>query len=240
MGARYALKLWILVSVLWGLPAQAAITCTGTSFPFDTPTNPQAQDYTVPTVTNGVTFAHIAVRNAAREVTAITIGGTNVLANRVGSLLQVTSITNEAFYLKSATAGTNSVSVTWDSVPLSYVLTMITCEQVDQTTPIASSNTATGTTGTTATVDCSSAAGQLVVDFVAVDGNGGGLTAGSGQTMLDQDISDATLAAGSSYEAGATTVTMSHTFASNDDWATICAALTPASSGSAFGRRRIQ
>ena len=29
-----------------------AITCTGQSFTFDTPTDPQAQSYTVPSVTN--------------------------------------------------------------------------------------------------------------------------------------------------------------------------------------------
>lgn len=219
----------IIALVLLLVPSlsSAAITCTGTSFPFNTPTNPQAQDYTVPTVTNGITFAHVAARSGARDVTAITIGGVNVFSNRVETLVVGTDAVTEVFYLINATAGVNSVNVTWDAGPLSYVLTMVTCDNVDQSTPIADSNSATGTTGTAVTVDCNSAVGQLVVDFMGADSNTT-RTEGAGQTNIDKDVADATLLAGASYEAGASpTVTMSHTLGASGDWATICASLAP-------------
>lgn len=218
-----------LLIALLSSPAYAAITCSGTSFPFDAPTNPQAQDYTVPSVTNGITLAHVAARSGARDVTAITIGGTNVFSNRVETLVVGTDAVTEVFYKVNASAGVNSVSVTWDNTPLSYVLTMVTCEGVNQSSPIAASNSATGTTGTAVSVTCTSTTGQLVLDFMGADGNTT-RTPGGSQTLIDEDVADGTLLAGATSKAGASpNVTMSHTLGSSNDWATICASLAPAS-----------
>lgn len=208
----------------------AAIACTGESFPFNTPSNPQAQNYTVPSVTNGITFSHHTVRNGARDITTDpTIGG--LAMTRIGTIATATDTVTEVFYRLNVSAGVQSVSVGWDGTPLSYVLTMVTCGDVSQSNPIASNNQATGTS-TTVSVDCTStSATQLVLDFVGADGNAAGLTTGGGQTNIDQDIADATLSAGASSEPGnGGTVTMSHTITSND-WATICAVLNQVSTG---------
>lgn len=211
------------------------ITCTGQAFSFDTPTNPQAQNYTVPSVTNGITIAKIAARNGARDVTAITIGGTNVFSNRIGALVVGTDAVSEAFYRLSTPSGAQSISVTWDGLPISYVLIAVTCGGVNQGTPFNTPSTATGTTGTAVTVNCASASGQLVLDFVSADGNTT-MTEGAGQTRVAQGTADATLMSGVSWEAGAApTVTMSNTLGSSNDWATICASLIPAVTNRAKG-----
>lgn len=222
MRVLLACALWLVTA-----PAHAAITCTGTSFPHGGPTNPQAQDYTVPTVTNGITFAQIGARSGARDVTAITVGGVSIFSNRVETLTVGTDAVTEVFYYLSAPSGVQSVSVTWDGVPLSYVLTMVTCEGVNQSAPITDSAAATDTTGTAVSVVCNSAVGELVVDFMGADGNTT-RTLGAGQSLIDSDVADATLLSGATYEDGASpTVTMSHTLNSSNDWGTICVSLAP-------------
>lgn len=213
-----------------------AISCTGTSYPFDTPTDPQAQSHTFPTITNGIAFVHVAERSASRSVQGTpTIGG--VSTTRIETKQSSTAQAGELFYLLAPGSGSLSVSVDWDAVPLTYVLTVVTCDDVHQSSPIYDSNVATGASGTTITVDCTSAVGQLVVDFAAADTNST-LTTGAGQTNIDQDSADGgALVAGSSYEDGAATVTMSHTI-TDDDWSTFCVALNVASGISGFSRRR--
>lgn len=227
----------VLMTVLFSSPAWASITCTGESFAFDTPTDPQAQNYTVPSVTDGITLIHTAMRSSARDVQigTTTIGGGAV--TRVNALTASTDTVNEVFYQLNVAAGVQSISVDFDSAPLSYVLTAVTCGGVNQSSPIAVDNAATGSS-TTVSVSCAgTTSSQLVLDFVSADGNAGGLTPGAGQTFLDEDVADATLAAGSSYEQGGGTVTMSHSI-TNNDWATICVALNAATSSRVRGSAR--
>lgn len=203
-----------------------AITCTGTSFPINAPTDPQAQDYTVPSVGSGITLIHAAVRGGSRTVSSITIGGLST--TQIATRLSSTSHAAALYYRLNVPSGVQSISVDWDAAPLSYVLTAVTCGGVNQTSPIAVSNTATGTTGTTITVDCAgTVAGQLVLDFAAADTNTT-LTRGAGQTEIDQDVSDGVLVGGSSSEPGGGTITMSNTI-SSDDWSTFCVALAQVS-----------
>ncbi len=226
---------WVLflASLLSPGMGWAAITCTGQSFPFNAPTDPQAQDYTVPSVTNGITIVHAAVRNSLRTVNAITIGGNAM--TQIGTRQASTDTASEVYYRLNVASGTQSISVGWDATPLSYVLTAVTCGDVNQTTPIAVNNAATGTGGTTATVTCTgTSSGQKVLDFVSLDAPAGTLTPGAGQTNIDNDIADNILVAGISEEAGGGDVVMSQTITSGD-WTTICAALSPA----ATARRRI-
>ena len=208
-------------------PTWAAITCTGQSFPIDVPTDPQSQAYTVPSVTNGITFFHAAVRNGSRTVTSATIAGN--AGTQIGTGLSSTSHAAALFYRLDVASGSQTIALNWDAAPLSYVLTAVTCSPVNQSNPIAVSNTATGTAGTTITVDCAgTTASQIVLDFAAADGNTT-LTRGANQTEIDQDVSDVILAAGSSSEPGGGTITMSNTIV-DDDWSTFCVALNPVSS----------
>lgn len=218
---------YLFVGLLCLLPlsAHAAITCTGTSFPFDVPTDPQSQDYTVPSVTNGVTFVHVAVRNGSRTLTSLTIGGASM--TQVGSVLSTTNTAAELFYSVGLTSGVKSIAANWDATPLTYILTAVTCEGVDQTSPIPITNTATGNS-TGVTVDCASTtANQLVIDFFGASG-GATWTIGAGQTTIDQDTADGVFVAGSTTEPGGGTITMSHAVTSGN-WTTYCLALAEAS-----------
>ena len=117
---------------------------------------------------------------------------------------------------------------------------------VDQTTPLGTSATNSGTgsdTTFTPTVNVSSATGEVVIDIAyggSDDGTGTTLTisAGTGQTMRWEQESIATFDAGTmSTEAGAATVTMSHTFTFNNfqpwAWGIIGVGIKEAAAGAA-------
>lgn len=218
--------LLVLFVLLLAQPGWAAISCTGTSYPFSTPSDPQGQAHTFPSLTNGIAIVHSAVRNGARVVQSTpTIGG--VSTTRINARTNSTDTVTEVFYLLNPSSGSQTVSVDWDNVPLSYVLTVVTCDGVNQASPIGNDNAATGSS-TSVSVSCTSASGQLVLDFVSAENNTA-LTTGAGQTNLDQDVADVTsLVGGSSSEPGAASVTMTQTLANSNDWATICVALAEA------------
>lgn len=205
-------------------PAWSAVTCSGTSYPFNTVTDPQAQAHTFPSLASGIAFVHVAVRSGSRTVQSTpTIDGN--ATTRVESRLATSSQVGELFYRLAPGSGSLSVSVNWDSVPLSYVLTVVTCDGVNQSSPLADTNLASAESGTTISVTCGGVANGLVVDFASADANTA-LTTGAGQTNIDQDVADATLVAGASYESGTGTITMSQTITGND-WSTFCVALAP-------------
>lgn len=213
-----------VLTLLLASPSWAAITCTGTSFPFNTPTDPQAQDYTVPSVSNGITLVHFAMRNSARSLAETpTIGGNNL--TQIGTTISSTDQAGELWYRLNVTSGVNSISANFDATPLSYVMTAVTCEDVNQSSPIAVSNSATGAGGGTLTVNCAgTSSGQVVIGFGAVDGTGATLTDGAGQTSLDTDIADNALRTAASTEPGGGTITMSYT-TGGGDWHIFCVAL---------------
>lgn len=114
---------------------------------------------------------------------------------------------------------------------------------VDQTTPLGTQVTATGTTGLTSTVSgVSSATGELVVDvvgFLDINTNITAITPGGSQTAR---VSIANVGGlkfesfGLSEKAGAASVTMTWTLTSpgstDTDWAGLAVPLKPVSSGS--------
>ena len=227
------LALVMIAVMLLASPSWAAITCTGTSFPFNTPSNPETQAYTVPAVTNGITLIGFSIRPATRTITGTpTLGG--VTLTHVGDRAVSSNTATDVYQLVDAASGSQTISIEYSAAPLSLVVTAVTCENVDQATPVSDTTTATGT-GTTVSVTCSSTTDGLVVDFAGANG-GTTLTTGAGQTSIDKDSADGVLAAGASSEPGAATVTMSHTVSSGD-WGTVCASLKLAAS-SIFGLQR--
>lgn len=219
--------LFMMILVLLPQMSRAAVTCSGTSYPIDAVSDPQAQSHTFPALSNGIAFAHVAVRSGGRSVQGTpTIDGN--ATTRVESRLATASQVGELFYLLAPGSGSLSVSVDWDAAPLSYVLTIVTCEEVNQSSPIADSNLASAASGTTISVTCEGVADGLVVDFASADANST-LTTGANQTNIDQDVADAVLVGGASFESGTGTITMSQTI-TDDDWSTFCVALAPVAS----------
>jgi hypothetical protein len=112
---------------------------------------------------------------------------------------------------------------------------------VDQTTPVDTGATATGTTETTATVDVSSTSGDLVVDLVSWvfgDCQPAGFAVGAGQTARTSLTPSEGPTFGMSTEAGGTTTTMSWTCQSMDAWAIAGVSVNPATAGVAVRRRQ--
>ncbi len=97
---------------------------------------------------------------------------------------------------------------------------------VDQSTPFGPTATANGT-ASPATVDVTSASGEVVVDVVAAR-NAATLTVGAGQTQR-WNLGVGVIDGGGSTEPGAATVTMSWTLTGTFEWAIAGASLKPAS-----------
>lgn len=114
----------------------------------------------------------------------------------------------------STVTGTFAGNLTGGVVVASY-------QDVNQTTPFGTEAVARGVSGT-ASVDVSSASGELVIDALFFKNDP---TVGSGQTNVGE-ANQADKYAGHSYEAGAGTVTMSWT-ATSADWVAIGVALKP-------------
>src|SRR5262249_7072597 len=111
-----------------------------------------------------------------------------------------------------------------------------TFTNVDQSSPIDNSATASGTS-TSPSVTLAAAAGDVVVDTVSGNGDGGSLAQNGSQTAICTGGLTGTggpnVRGGSSYKAGAASVTMSWTMSASKDWEIAAIALRPGSSVSA-------
>lgn len=114
--------------------------------------------------------------------------------------------------------GAQSVTVNFAGVNDNASLAVVTATSVDQTTPFGTAATATGSSATPS-VNVSAAVNDLVVDNVVYVGTGAA-TAGAGQTQrtANTNVGPGEFGHATSTEAGAATVTMSHTIASAN-WA---------------------
>jgi hypothetical protein len=114
-----------------------------------------------------------------------------------------------------------------------WVLQMVSVQNVNASTPTGTVVTATGTS-TPATVNVTSASGELVIDFVST-GPGSdvtGMTVGAGQTQqvnLASGTAVTDIRGGASVEAGTATVTMSWSIATGGigNWAIAAIPIKP-------------
>lgn len=130
----------------------------------------------------------------------------------------------ELWYLISPTVTTANVDITFTGATAMSV-GCIAFSDVHQTTPLGTPATA-GARTTTATVDVTSAAGEVVVDVMSMRVGTTGITEGAGQTNRVERQSGAgagNVTLGMSTEAGAATTTMSWTVddATVKSWSTI-------------------
>ena len=126
----------------------------------------------------------------------------------------------ELWGLLSPSTGANTLAASYNnSGPTAkIIIRALSYTGVSQDSAYGTLVSANGATNT-ATVNATSATGEVVVDFVSVQSYSQDLTAGTGQTARHEgDATSNTITAfGVSDEAGAATVTMSWTF-SNDTW----------------------
>lgn len=173
---------------------------------------------------SSVTFSHtpagadrllsVGVSIDNRVVNSVTFGGTG--------LTSVSSATNGAqvahlWRLIAPAASAQNVVVTLSGGGSDIIAVATSYTGVDQTTPLGTPATATGTS-TTASVAVTSATDELVVDCVS--SNLGTLTVGAGQTERGNAVAGDNQG-GSSTEPGAASVTMSWTIGSSSAWASV-------------------
>jgi hypothetical protein len=125
-------------------------------------------------------------------------------------------------------AGTYAVSVNPPSTGgyTEYDVAILSKNGVHQTNDFSTSAATANGSGTTPTVDVSSAAGELVIDACTFGGNQSAM--GAGQT--ERRLHATSTGQGVSEEAGAATVTMSWT-QSSADWVIAAVALEPSAGG---------
>lgn len=130
----------------------------------------------------------------------------------------------EIWYLVNPDTGTNNI-VGNLTAGTEIVLGFTSWTCVNQSTPLGTQAKAAGS-GTTPSVNVSSASGELVID--AVETFGGTLSVGAGQTQRINRNDGAGFLLGTSTEAGAGTVTMSWTKSASSSWAIIGVPIKPA------------
>lgn len=140
--------------------------------------------------------------------------------------------------LVAPASGANTLAITWSGAGDELALGGCSFTGVDQSTPIGTPGTATGTQAASITVNASSAAGEIVIDALYVGGSGAvapntTIAVGAGQTSRwEQESIGAYSAGGQSTEPGGATVTMSWTAsATTYDWALFAVGVKPAAAG---------
>ena len=171
--------------------------------------------HTVSSGNNRILIVGIALANNSQTVSSITYGG--VALTRITT--SVARNTVDIWKLVAPGVGTSNIVATWtgneDMAAWSGTFT-----NVDQTNPIGDSQIANGG-DSTPTVTVSATTGDIVVDMLSANGDAGTVTIGGSQTLI---CSGQTGTGGgdcrgfSSYEAGASSVTMSWSQTANKDW----------------------
>jgi uncharacterized repeat protein (TIGR01451 family) len=204
-----------------GLDARTINVGTNTTFTFA---------HTVGIGADRVLIVGVSVYNSNKTVTACTYGGTAL--TRLGFLDGGSGSNDrrmEMWRLVNPPAGTANVVVTFSS-SAKAVIGAVSFFGVNQTTPNGSfvSNEAS-TNLVTLTVP--SAAGELVIDCMTVQGNAATATVGAGQTELWNDYSRSNggaVVGCSGTEPGAASVTMTWNLSSTDYWVIGAVSLKPA------------
>ncbi len=176
---------------------------------------------------NRLMLVSVSLLTASRPVASVTFKG--VALSFLGARNNDDNATRvELWYCVAPPTGSGTVVVTRTAGD-ETVAGAVTLTGVDQNAPLGGfvSGASTGSGSSTATVALTSAAGELVVDAVAVKG-GSTLTVGGGQTprynrRYDEDVTGA-----GSTEPGAASVTMSWTRSSAAKWALGAVAVKPA------------
>jgi uncharacterized repeat protein (TIGR01451 family) len=177
-----------------------------------------------------VLIVNVAVYNANKNVTACTYNG--VALTRLGFLDGGSGSNDrrmEMWRLTNPPIGTANVAVTFSS-SAKAVIGAASFFGVNQTTPNGSFVSNEASTNL-ATLTVSSAASELVIDCMAVQGNAATATVGTGQAQLWNDYSRSNggaVVGCSSTEPGAASVTMTWNLSGIDYWVIGAVALKPA------------
>ena len=208
-----------------------SITHDNTTSVGDVTVSSKTFSHTVANQANRILIVGVCLEYYNISVTSITYAGVSL--TKIDRRASASSSGNSAelWYLINPTTGANNVVVNLDGES-NVVIGASSYYDVHQTTPLGTAVKATGNS-TPATVNASSASGELVVDTV---GSNKTLTVGADQTQRwNRDDTDAYRYGGGSSEPGAATVTMSWVLSGSSGryWNIIAVPLKP-TSGAAY------
>jgi len=190
-------------------------------------TNNLTWSHTIGSGSNRILIISVSNRDGNKTVTSVTYGGTALtqigFQNGPGNQNR-TSL----WKLLAPPTGTASIVVTL-SGSVNVVGGAVSFDNVDQTTPHGTFVSANGTS-TTASVNVTSAAGEVVIDTATANGDAVSLTAGAGQTAqwnTGTGTAGGNVRGGGSTEGGAPAVTMSWTLGASKPWSIGAVSLKP-------------
>lgn len=138
------------------------------------------------------------------------------------------------YYLPSPTSGANNIVVAWSTATTAIGLAS-SWYDVDQNGPFGDAKSVSGNSNTASAAVTSKANTEVVVDGTSVTNSVTTMAKGAGQTEVDGNLASEDLRAGSSYEAGASSVTMSWALGAVADWQVLGVTLVGATaSGRAY------
>jgi Right handed beta helix region len=214
-------------AVLGGGSAQAQSITIDAASAVEAAASSVNMNHTVGSGSNRFLIVSVAIERDTDRVTAMTYAGQALTF--VGTSVDPTTTARvEVWRLIAPATGTNTVSVTFNSLS-SVVVAAISFSNVNQTTPIAASQFATGNATLTASASVASATDQVVLATIAADDAANTVTPGSGQTSRWNVMNAAdVIGAGSTKPGSATSTTMSYTLGDNKGWAMGLLAIQPA------------
>lgn len=153
------------------------------------------------------------------DIQSLTVNGSSTGVTQLAASAHTNDTRDRIATYKVVAPPTGSITVqaNWGSAIHYPSIEVVSLTGVDQTTPTGTVATAEGT-GTTATVDVSSASGEFVIDGVRAATSS--ITVGAGQTSRaeNENWEGNEISAGTSTEAGAASVTMSWTVGASARW----------------------
>jgi hypothetical protein len=169
----------------------------------------------------------IAIANAA-VITSVTWNGSN-MTQAVSAQNPTDNRYAVIYYIINPPTAASDIVVS-TSAPTDYVGVVSSYSGAHQTTQDGDTSSASGTT-TPATVDVTSASGEMVVDALYFIGAGTSPSVGADQTQ-NGNSNQGTWHGASSREAGAATTTMSWTLTSSTRWTIVGFSIRATASGS--------
>ena len=134
------------------------------------------------------------------------------------------------YYLLAPTTGSNTVAVTFSGSVFDFGGGAISFTGVDQSTPLGTANTASGTS-TTPSVNISSATDEIVLDTLIIT-HSGSLTVDGSQTQRWNSTGGGYTKYAGSTEAGASTTTMSWSNSTSQAWGITGVSIKPVAAAS--------
>lgn len=221
----------LIAVVLWASLVDAAPTVSaGTPYTASPGVISESGSYTNAAGSNRVMLLAIACRDSSDTVadpTSVKYAGNAMTQVVTTGAYNASTLQVWLYQQINPASGANNWLVDWPDACNQSLIVPMTLLDTNQTTPYSNTNSATGTGSPS--VACTSASGELVVDMTMLNDGGHTITVGAGQTQLSNDsVGGGNLLGGTSYEAGAASVTMSWTLsAGTDPSGIVCASFKP-------------